>query len=566
MHSRDRHLARATGLHFDLLVVGGGITGAGVARDAARRGLRVLLVDQGDLAQGTSSRSSKLVHGGLRYLEHGQIGLVFESVSERRILMEIAPHLVRPLPFLFPVYRQQGRSPLVLGAGMWLYDGLSLFRSPQLHRRLSRADILNEEPTLAREGLRSAELYYDCGTDDGRLTLETALDAVEWGATLLTWCRWEAFLHHPSGRIVGARLRDRLTDQLLEVSISAAVNATGPWTDMTLALCAPRPTRLLRPTKGVHIVVDRERLPVRYATVMVHPKDRRVLFAIPWGERTYLGTTDTDWNGDPDLVAADRDDVGYLLEAAEAFFPERKLREDDVLATWAGLRPLLSQEGIAESSVSREHRVLVDLDGLVTVAGGKLTTYRRMAAEVVERVLDVLRLSGHDPGPLEAPMTDREALPGAVGWPEGEVPAIGASSLEATILGRLAASVQDRSRGRLGPDTARLLVETLGMRARDLADACARDPLLAEPLLPGRPECLGQVLWAVEREEAQRLQDVLIRRLNLFFKDEEQGLGCADAVSRAMARSLDWSEARRLAEVEDYRAEVARSRAWRSEA
>ncbi|MEM1418691.1 MAG: glycerol-3-phosphate dehydrogenase/oxidase, partial [Myxococcota bacterium] len=368
---------------FDLVVVGGGITGAGVARDAARRGLRVALVEQRDLAYGTSSRSSKLVHGGLRYLEQGEVAMVFESVSERRTLMHLAPHLVAPLPFLFPVFESSKKSLLVIRAGMWIYDALALFRSYRRHVTLGREGVIEAEPGLRREGLRGSPLYYDCATDDARLTLETALDAAEAGAVVATGARVRRLVKNVRGEISGVVVESTLAgrDAGRTVSLEArvVVNATGPWTDAVRKLSSlpgKERRRLLRPTKGVHVVVDRAKLPVQHAVVCVHPDDGRVLFALPWGDRSYLGTTDTDYRGAPEDVAATGEDVAYLLAAARHYFPEHPLAREDVLSTWAGLRPLIAPEGagLSASDVSREHEVLTDADGLVTVAGGKLTT------------------------------------------------------------------------------------------------------------------------------------------------------------------------------------------------
>jgi glycerol-3-phosphate dehydrogenase len=555
MGQRQAHLSRVKNQTFDLLVIGGGITGTGVARDAARRGLRVALLERADLASGTSSRSSKLVHGGLRYLEQYEFGLVFESVSERRVLMDIAPHLVKPLAFVFPVYESFGRAALI-DIGLWLYDGLSLFRSPKIHRRLGKKGTAKVEPALTTEDLKSAELYYDCATDDARLTLETALDAMRKGAQVVTWCPVVGFLHDERGRAIGVKAHDLLGDEHFEIRAGAIVNATGPWTDglRGQALGAAATQRpLLRPTKGVHIVVDHAKLPVEHAVVLIHPTDERVLFAIPWGERTYIGTTDTDWDGDPALVAADLADVDYLIQASGHFFPAHPLRYDDVIATWAGLRPLINQEGVHESQVSREHQVDVEPNGMVTVAGGKLTTYRRMAAEVVDKALDVLRMCGWE---TEAPRhadTAKEPLPGAVGWPKDDDDR------------QLVADIVQASGGLFGDDTARYLAGSHGMLGLDVAVMAAARPALAEPLVPGRPEVMACVEWAVTRELAATVDDVLQRRLPLFFKDEDQGLGCAEAVATQMAGLLGWSDQRRQRELERYRHEVSISRTWRDE-
>ncbi|MEO0602691.1 MAG: glycerol-3-phosphate dehydrogenase/oxidase, partial [Myxococcota bacterium] len=295
----------------DLLVVGGGITGCGIARDAARRGLSVALVEMRDLAHGTSSRSSKLVHGGLRYLENYEFSLVFEAVSERRILMDIAPHLVKPLGFLFPVFEGRGRPLWMINAGMWLYDGLSLFRSPKLHRNLKPSQVADEEPALTQDGLQGAPLYYDGQTDDARLTLETALDAAAAGATVATWAKVTRLLAE-DGRVVGAEITDAIGGETRTVRAAAVVNATGPWTDRTRDMSeADAGSPLLRPTKGVHVVVDHERLPLRNAVVAQHPDDERVLFFIPWGRQSYIGTTDTDHDGDPMDVHTESSDVDY---------------------------------------------------------------------------------------------------------------------------------------------------------------------------------------------------------------------------------------------------------------
>ena len=549
--STDATPASDTDITYDLLIIGGGITGSGAARDAARRGLKVCLVEQEDLASGTSSRSSKLVHGGLRYLEQGEFSLVFEAVSERRVLMEIAPHLVNPLGFIFPVYKSSRRGVFTVNVGMWLYDGLSLFRSPRIHRNLSRKDVAKEEPSLRQEELRGAPLYYDCATDDCRLTLETALDAAINGATVLTYHKVVGLLREGGGRITGARVRDVHTGEERSVKAHAVLNATGPWTDRTRAMGSGGTARL-RPTKGIHIVVDAARLKVANAVVCFHPKDGRVLFAIPWGDRTYIGTTDTDFQGDPAHVAADGDDVTYLLDASNHYFPDAHLVRDDVISTWAGVRPLISEEGSGdESSVSREHEIFVDPDGLITIAGGKLTTYRRMGAEVVDRALDLLRLMNKAPANLRPSNTEKDPLPGAVGWPEDD------------DHSKVARQVREAGKGHVDEETARLLADVYGMRGLDVAALAAADQGLAVRLAPDRPEILAQVQYAVEKELAQTVRDVLIRRTQMFFKDLDQGLGAVERVAEHMAGMFGWDSDRRASEELAYAEEVARSRRWR---
>ena len=544
---------------FDLLVIGGGITGAGIARDAARRGLSVALVEMNDLAYGTSSRSSKLIHGGLRYLEQYEFNLVFESVSERRILQDIAPHLVNPQGFLFPVY-EGARKPLwMIHTGIRLYEGLSLFRSPKRPRRLKPSDVAEEEPAVRRDGLKGAPLYYDCATDDARLTLETAIDAAHEGAVIATWAKVTSFLKDDQGRVRGVVVRDELGGGLKEIEAHAVINATGPWTDQTMSMSqALASGSILRPTKGIHVVVEHAKLPLNNAVVCFHPTDRRVLFAIPWGDRTYVGTTDTDFEGDPGEVAATLADVDYLVDAANAYFPSNPIAREDVISTWAGVRPLMAPAGgsdneeLSESSVSREHQILVGHDGLVTIAGGKLTTYRRMAAEVVDTAVRLIELTG---GRLELDpaKTDRTPLPGAVGWPENDDHA------------RVADEVSRAGHPHVPDDVARYLGDTYGMRAIDLARLVQKKPSLGARLVPGRPEILVQVDWAVHEELAATVCDVMMRRTQLLLRDRDQGLSAAPTVAARMASLLGWDDATETRELERYRAQVALSRRWREE-
>lgn len=541
---------------FDLLVIGGGITGAGIARDAARRGLRVAVAEMNDLAYGTSSRSSKLIHGGLRYLEQYEFSLVFESVSERRILQDIAPHLVNPMGFLFPVYKGARKPLWMIHTGIRLYEGLALFRSPKRPRKLKPSDVAEVEPALGRGELKGAPLYYDCATDDARLTLETALDAAAAGAVIATWGKVTSFVKDDKGRVTGVVVKDELGGELREVSARAVVNATGPWTDQTISMSRSISSgSILRPTKGVHVVVEHEKLPLNNAVVCFHPTDARVLFAIPWGDRTYIGTTDTDYEGDPGAVAATLEDVDYLIDAANHYFPEHQLVRADVLSTWAGIRPLMApqEEGgdLSESAVSREHQILVGHDGLITIAGGKLTTYRRMAAEVVETAARLIELSGQDLE-LTPPRTDKDPLPGARGWPEDDDHA------------RVADEVSKAGHPHVPDDVARYLGDTYGMRALDIAKRVAADRSLGERLVPARPEILAQVDWAVEEELAATLCDVLVRRTQLFFRDRDQGLGAVPAIADRMAALLGWDEATKAREIERYEAEVALSRQWRA--
>ena len=540
---------------YDLVVIGGGITGCGVARDAARRGLKVAVIEGKDVAFGTSSRSSKLIHGGLRYLEQRQIGLVWEAVNERRILRKIAPHLVNEQGFLFPVYTTSPIKLWFLKAGLWVYEALVLFRVHKIHSSFGVKKTAAIEPLLTTEGLNGTPLYWDCTTDDARLTLETALDARANGAEVATYRNVEGFVREGDsgkGRIAGVEVKDNQTGERFVVKGRCIVNATGPWSDRTRALFGLQGKKL-RPTKGIHVVVDAKRLPIRYAVVLHHPDDGRILFAVPWGNRTYIGTTDTDFQGDPAQVAATSQDVNYLLRSCSHFFPKAQLVREDIIATWAGLRPLVSTGAEKESDVSREHEIFEEHEGFLTIAGGKITTYRRMSAEVVDRCLEVLAKCGGAPN-LQPSNTDTSPLPGAVGWSSSD-------DHEAMAKKAMAAA-----QGAIDSDTAQHLVNQYGACGVELAAGLVGNEASCARLSPDRPEVLGVVDWAVKREFAETLCDVMIRRTQFFFKDTDQGLGFVAQVAGRMADLLGWDAARLEKELSDYRVEVGLSREWRSEA
>lgn len=541
----------------DLIVIGGGITGAGIVRDAARRGLRVVLFEQNDIAYGTSSRSSKLIHGGMRYLESYEFSLVFESVSERRVVMDLAPHLVNPLAFLFPVYQGARKSLRMINAGMWLYDGLALFRSPKRHRTLRPSEVAEQEPILKQEGLQGAPVYYDCSTDDARLTLETIVDAIRNGGVAVNWARVDAFTKDEQGRVSGVVVRNARDGSLREVKTHTVINATGPWTDKVLAMSGPRTGKMLRPTKGIHIVVEREKLPIEHAVVLFHPADQRLLFALPWGERTYVGTTDTDYDGSPGEEAATLEDVDYLIAAANDHFPNNPITRDDVISTWAGLRPLIAPEPevgeISESQVSREHQILIGEDGLITIAGGKLTTYRKMAKECVDVAVNLLKLTGNLPEDIQSGQTFRFPLPGAVGWPEDD------------DHDKVAAELREACECDLSDEVSHHLVDTYGMRALEVAKLCVGEPSLIQPIVPGRVEIMAQVDFGVREELAASVCDIMIRRTQIFFRDYDQGLGSVEKVATRMAHLIGWSDEEKHKSIEAYKAEVALSRRWKQE-
>ena len=371
---------------LDVLVIGGGIVGSGIARDAAMRGLRVGLVEQHDFAFGTSSRSSRLLHGGLRYLAQGHVGLVREASVEKKVIHHIAPHLADPLPFIFPTYRGNRNWVLwQLKIGVKIYDLLCSGRNLGKSTWLSQSQVLERVPGLVAAGLKGAVRYYDGFTNDARLTIDTLRSAAKSGASLLNYCR---FKDAARSEVWECELEDRLTQSTLKVRARAVVNATGPWADGL-----PHSRVKLRLTKGIHLVVEKARVPVTETVVMT--EGTRILFAIPWGERTILGTTDTDYNGPLDDVRADATDIGYVLQITNQFFPAAKLVEADVISAWAGLRPLVADPSGKPSDISRAHEIHNPEPGWWDVAGGKLTTYRLMGEQTVDQIVKWLhRLHG----------------------------------------------------------------------------------------------------------------------------------------------------------------------------
>ncbi|MEO6774493.1 MAG: glycerol-3-phosphate dehydrogenase [Kofleriaceae bacterium] len=541
---------------YDLVVIGGGITGAGIARDAALRGMKVGLFEKGDFASGTSSKSSKLIHGGLRYLEHGEIRLVFESVSERSVQMRVAPHLVRPLPFLIPIYKGVRPGFEIMNVGLWIYDSLALFRVPRVHKAFrGTAAALALEPQLRPSGLRGAFEYYDCATDDARLVLENTLDAIALGAECHSYTEVLRF-ERTGSRITGVAVRDRLTAKEWSVEARAVILAAGAWTDeMIQRFEVPSAHPLLRRTKGVHIVLPRERLPLTRAITLISPVDGRVMFALPWRERSVLGTTDTDYDGTADDVAADAADVAYLCDSGNGYFPGANLAPRDVIATWAGLRPLIApppkpHDGVDESSVSREHEVFTRPDGLVIIAGGKLTTYRRMAREAVGKTLDLLRDLGDEPVNHKE-TTKHRPLPGAIGLDTPNLEGV------AAIGKRL---MTDWG---LDVDTATHLCGVYGARSPELAAAIAQDRALGQRLDPELPYVWAEIEFAARRDLARTVEDVLARRVPLLLVSRDQGLGVCERVAALLAHVHGWTEATIAQQLAAYRAEVASSRRWR---
>lgn len=524
---------------FDLLVVGGGITGAGVAREASLRGYDVALVEARDFASGTSSRATKLIDGGLRYLKQLEFKLVAESVRERQRLLRMAPHLVETTPFLFPVYRGDPDSLLALQVGLTLYDVFASLRAAVPHQILSPRAILAREPDLRASELVGGALYTDSRTDDARLTLAVLESASQHGAAVANYLEVEEFLRTGDGRLSGARVRDTLSGQSFEVRARRILAAAGPWADAVRRLDDPSAPPILRLTKGVHVTVARDRLPLHDAVVMRSAdRARRMMFAIPRDSYAYLGTTDTDFDGDPASARTEPQDVNYILDAANRWFPGAKLGDADIVSTWVGLRPLVRpRRQCGPSAVSREYQLFRSKSGLITVGGGKLTAFRAMAEHIVDHVFPG---SG---GPSER-AASVAPLPGA----DGPLPDADEWHLFASRTETAPDLLQEWCRmygSNLSHVVARLPSELSGCSALDWHRAMAR--------------------YAVDQEMAQRLEDVYRRRTNLMLFSRDKGRAFLRPLAEEMATLLGWSADRTSEEVERTQAAIDAMFAYRSE-
>jgi glycerol-3-phosphate dehydrogenase len=530
---RRRALERMASEEFDIVVIGGGATGTGAALDAASRGLSVALLEARDFAAGTSSRSSKLIHGGLRYLEQMDFSLVREALRERGLLLKtLAPHLVRPVPFLFPLDKHWERP--YIGAGMVLYDTLGGgHQGVPGHRHLSKRKALALAPSMRDDSMVGAFQYYDAQVDDARHTLTVARTAAHFGAVIANNVAVEGFLREGE-RVTGVEARDAHTGDTLKVRAKAVINATGVWTDDIQAMVGERGKFHVRASKGVHLVVARDRL--QLDTGLILRTEKSVLFVIPWGRHWLVGTTDTDWDLDRAHPAASSSDIDYIFEHVNKVLRD-PLTHDDVEGVYAGLRPLLSEESESTSKLSREHAVATPVPGLVAIAGGKYTTYRVMGKDAVDAAVRSL---------------NRRVPPSVT----HETPLLGADGYRA-LVNRTEGLAAETG---LHPARIEHLLGRFGSRLFELTEQIAADPELAEPL-PGCDDYLAvEVLHAVTHEGAQHLDDVLARRTRISIEAWDRGLAAAEPAARIMAEPLGWDEETIAREVELYRDRVAAER------
>ncbi|CAB4617284.1 unannotated protein [freshwater metagenome] len=533
---RQAALRRLEESHFDVIVVGGGITGVGCALDAASRGLRTALVERHDFASGTSSKSSKLVHGGLRYLQQGDIRLVYEALAERQILRRNAPHLVKVLPFLIPIFSKNGvvsrKLARAMGTAMWMYDFTGGLRIGKVHKRLSKEKSLEYFPTLPPENLVSSYLYYDARADDARLCVAVARTAaLEFGAVVVNDAAVTSVRKNDNGKVCGV---DVVADgRTISVTADSIINAAGVWADDVRSFDEPGRPRTIRPAKGIHITLPWHKIRNEIAAVIAVPGDKRSVFVVPWGDFSFVGTTDTDYQGSVDDPQCTPEDIEYLLRAINGSVTT-EITEADIVGTWAGLRPLVADPEASgrTADLSRRHSVNRSDAGVVTVTGGKLTTYREMAAdavdEIVEHVLDRKSLSNLH----RRSRTKRLELHGADGYDELVSRAATLSPLGADVVNHLA--------DRYGSETGVVLA---------LAES---DPDLAAPLVPGLPYLRAEAIFAVRHEMARTIDDILSRRTRARLLARDDSATAAPSVAALIGPELGWDEAEQRRRVDEY--------------
>lgn len=528
---------------FDVLIIGGGITGAGLALDAAARGLKTALVEKRDFAAGTSSRSTKLIHGGLRYLEQFDFALVREALLERSVLARIAPHQTEAFPFVIPIYADRRRNydhPLIMRAGLFLYDLLAGRQNFAKHRRLSREEALNLAPQLDPKGLKGAFLYYDALTNDSRLVIEIIKAANQHGAAIANYTTVEHYLRDAEGKITGARLLNELSGERIELRAAVTINATGVWMEEMIRLdgnSAEGLKKKLRPAKGIHLTIAANRLRVDAAWLIPSLTGHRFYFVVPWEGRVNIGTTDTDYEGGKDFPQAEHDEVAEILNAINSYFPKANLDTSDVISAWAGLRPLISDANAKDTTkMSRKEEMIETADGLISIAGGKLTTYRAMAEHGIDLVLKRLGNTSANRTTKDIPISG------------GEMSRV---ELEQTAR-------QIAAHYNLPNAITRHLVFSYGSNFDALVRLMLDDERLREPLVAGLPQVKAELIYAARHEMAVSLTDALTRRTRLAMLAGSSSLEIAPVAAELMADELGWDAAECARQLDLFAAEFAR--------
>lgn len=516
---RDIAIQELSSREFDILVIGGGVTGAGIALDAATRGLSVALIEKADFASGTSSRSTKLIHGGLRYLKQMEFRLVRNVGIERAIVYKNAPHLVVPEKMMLPIFKGGTYGKFASRIGLWLYDKLAKVEKEDRRVMFNRDKTLEIEPLLKKNNLKGAGFYSEYRTDDARLTLELAKTASMNGAMMLNYCSAKAFINN-GDQVIGVSAKDEFGDQQFEIKAKQIVNACGPWVDDVRSLNETVTGTKLALTKGVHLVVDRDKLPVNQS-VYFDVEGGRMIFAIPRFDRTYIGTTDTFYSDSKEEPGVTRKDAEYLLNAVNKIFPEANLKIGDVLSTWSGLRPLIHEEGKSPSELSRKDEVFVSKNGLISIAGGKLTGYRLMAKKIVDLVCDKLQIN-------QVCKTNEIVIAG------------GEFNHPKDVLGYIK-TVQTRLPGNSRTE-ASILVRTFGKQTDDVLD------LLKES---AGNLVVAQALFCLRKEYSTKLTDFYVRRTGMMFFHPEKMKSSIELVADVFKNFLGWSLEKRNEEIDE---------------
>lgn len=513
---RTQNITKMKEQEFDLVVIGGGINGAGVARDASARGMKVALIEARDFASGTSSKSSKLIHGGIRYLENMEFKLVFEALNERTRLFEMAPHLVHPLRFMIPLYEESRVGMFKMGMGMWLYDALSLFQAPELHERLDAKESLARMPAIRSTNLLGSYIYSDAYMDDDRLVHETMRSANENGALCVNYVKATG-AEFTSDKISAIVCEDQITKAKFAIKAKHVISSVGAWTDEVGQTLLKDWKKLLRPTKGIHLTLPKHRLPLTSAVVMAAEKSDRIVFGIPRHDMIIIGTTDTDFKESPENVTATPEDVKYLLSVTEQYFPGAEITSHDVIASYAGVRPLVYDGSSSEGKTSREHTILKDPHGVTFVAGGKFTTYRLMCNQTVDAALESFTLE--ERARFTSPDTTKPLNP--------------FTSVEAFQQAQNLVDVWAQETGRSAADLQNL-AERYGMEATEI--------------LEKYPE--NYSYWQLEAAQAidmtmcLNMRDFYARRVPLFLSVRDHGVKLMDEIGKVFQEKLGWSEPR----------------------
>ena len=538
---RPEQIGKLSKYQFDVLVIGGGITGAGIALDAMSRGMSVALVEMQDFAAGTSSRSTKLVHGGLRYLKQFEVKLVAEVGKEREIVYENAVHVTEPQRMLLPFHKGGTFGPLSTSLGLRVYDFLAGVKKSERRKMLKPEEALEKEPLLNKEGLLGGGYYVEYRTDDARLTLETLKKAAEGGAVCLNYAKAESFLYE-NGKVAGARIVDQVEGQTFEVDARVTINASGPWVDEVRSLDAKTTGKKLQLTKGTHIVVDQQKFPLRHAVYFDTP-DKRMIFAIPRDTKVYVGTTDTFFQQDPIDPSATKEDVTYLIKAVRGMFPEIRLAPDDIESTWAGVRPLILEEGLDPSEISRKDEIWESENGLISIAGGKLTGYRKMAETIVDKTAK--RLSKETGKKYGSSITKHLPLSGGdFGGSENFGGFVSQTALSAEQFG-------------LSPEEGRMLAQFFGTNAGRVFGYYQQ---MSETNLQGLPKSLAAILkYMIEDEMALTPADFFVRRTGDLYFHIADVVRYRESVLEFMASELNYSEEQKMQHRNELNEEIQRA-------